>query len=120
MIGPGRWGSADRWLGIPVNWQDISGAKVIVEASVDQLQADPSQGTHFFHNITSLGISYITISSSGEDFLNWDWLSRLPAQREYNYIRHIHLDQPLAIKINGVTSQAVILKPDMPPDNLSK
>ena len=68
LIGPGRWGSADRWLGIPVNWNEICGVGAIIETAFLNLKADPSQGSHFFHNITTLGINYISISKHGEDF----------------------------------------------------
>ena len=78
LIGPGRWGSADRWLGIPVKWHDISGVGAIIESTADNLNADPSQGSHFFHNITSLGIGYLTISQNSADFINWHWLQSLP------------------------------------------
>jgi hypothetical protein len=119
LIGPGRWGSADHWLGIPVTWQDISGAGVIVEASIAQLQADPSQGTHFFHNITSLGISYITIANNEKDVLDWRWLNELPTHLELTYTKHIHFEETLTIKINGVQSQAVIIEPQITADTLN-
>lgn len=110
LIGPGRWGSADRWLGIPVTWNDISGVGGIVEASIDKLKADPSQGSHFFNNLTSLGICYITVSESGNDFIDWDWLRSLPAKNEMTYLRHVAFDSPLEIKIDGKRSRAVVLK----------
>jgi hypothetical protein len=110
LIGPGRWGSADRWLGIPVGWNDISGVGTIIEAIHDKLQADPSQGTHFFHNITSLGISYITITGIGEDFINWEWLKSLPPKTETAFLKHLRLDTPLTIKIDGRKSRAVLMK----------
>jgi hypothetical protein len=110
LIGPGRWGSADRWLGIPVGWNDISGVGSIIEATHDKLQADPSQGTHFFHNIASLGIGYITITGKGEDFINWDWLKSLPPKTETAFLKHLRLDSPLTIKIDGRKSRAVLLK----------
>ena len=110
LIGPGRWGSADRWLGIPVNWNDISGIGAIIEARSDKLHADPSQGTHFFQNITSLGISYITISKKEMDFIDWDWLNSLPQESETTYLKHVRLETPLTIKIDGKKSWAVLLK----------
>jgi hypothetical protein len=110
LIGPGRWGSADRWLGIPVNWNDISGIGAIIEAKSDKIHADPSQGTHFFQNITSLGISYITISQSEKDFIDWDWLNSLPHESETTYLRQVELETPLTIKIDGKKSWAVLLK----------
>jgi CheY-like chemotaxis protein len=109
LIGPGRWGSADRWLGIPVRWNDISGVGAMVEAISQGLNADPSQGSHFFHNITSLGISYLTTSDNGTDFIKWDWLQTLSTENETTYLKHIKLPEPLTIKIDGKKSQAVIL-----------
>jgi len=110
LIGPGRWGSADRWLGIPVTWNDISGIGAIIESTAENLKADPSQGSHFFHNITSLGISYLTIAEGGDDFLDFDWLKSLPAERETDYLRHVKLDAPITLKINGKKSRAVLIK----------
>jgi len=109
LIGPGRWGSADRWLGIPVRWTDISGVGAIVETTIENLKADPSQGSHFFHNITSLGISYLNASEGGEDFINWKWLLSLPATKETPHLKHVTLKQPLTIKIDGKQSRAVII-----------
>ncbi len=115
LIGPGRWGTSDRWLGIPVSWSDISGVGVMVETSIEKLRADPSQGSHFFNNITSLGISYLTVSDNAKsseypDVINWEWLKSLPAENETEYLRHIKLEKPLTIKIEGKKSRAVILK----------
>ncbi len=110
LIGPGRWGSADRWLGIPVSWHDISGVGAMVETTTENFKADPSQGSHFFHNITSLGISYLTISQNGDDFIDWQWLQSLPTATQTTYLQHVKLDNPLTIKIDGKKSLAVILK----------
>ncbi len=109
LMGPGRWGSADRWLGIPVNWKDISGVGAMVEMSVESLRADPSQGSHFFNNITSLGISYITILDRGGDFIDWEWLNSRPVREETESLRHVRLEGPLTLKIDGKTSRAVVL-----------
>jgi CheY-like chemotaxis protein len=109
LIGPGRWGSADRWLGIPVSWHDISGVGAMIETTTENFKADPSQGSHFFHNITSLGISYLTTSANGADFINWDWLLSLPTENQTTYLHHIKLVKPLTIKIDGKKSLAVIL-----------
>jgi hypothetical protein len=109
LIGPGRWGSADRWLGIPVRWNDISAVGAIVETAAENLKADPSQGSHFFHNMTSLGIGYFTTSVNDGSFINWQWLQSLKAIRETRYLKHIKLRKALTIKINGKKSQAVIL-----------
>ena len=109
LIGPGRWGSADRWLGIPVRWTHISGVGAIVETTIESLKADPSQGSHFFHNITSLGISYLNTSEGGDDFIDWQWLQSLPVEKETPHLKHIILNKPLTIKIDGKQSRAVII-----------
>ncbi|MBA4366844.1 MAG: phosphoenolpyruvate synthase PpsA [Desulfobacterium sp.] len=111
LIGPGRWGSADRWLGIPVSWKDICGVAAIIETASELLTADPSQGTHFFHNITSLGIGYLSIGNKGKGFLDKDWLTSLPVQNETTFICHCRLNNQLMVKIDGKESCAVIVKP---------
>lgn len=108
LIGPGRWGSADRWLGIPVSWAEISGVDAMVETASTKLKAEPSQGSHFFHNITTLGINYITIMEKGEDFLDWDWLTSIPVARETFYVSHIKLDKPFTLKVDGRKSRCVM------------
>ncbi len=110
LIGPGRWGSADRWLGIPVTWNEISGVGCIIETRTEQLRADPSQGSHFFHNITSLGISYLTITENSEDFVDWTWLMHLTIQHRTPHLKHARLDEPLIIKIDGKRSRGLIMK----------
>ena len=110
LIGPGRWGSADRWLGIPVRWTDISGVGAIVETTIEGLKADPSQGSHFFHNITSLGISYLNTAEGGEDFIDWKWLQSLPAAAETPHLKHVRVQNPLLIKIDGKESKGVIIQ----------
>ena len=110
LIGPGRWGSADRWLGIPVRWTDISGVGAIVETTIENLKADPSQGSHFFHNITSLGISYLNTSEGGEDFIDWEWLKSLPVTTQTPHLIHIRTSEPLIVKIDGKKSRGVILQ----------
>jgi len=109
LVGPGRWGTADRWLGIPVRWQDISGVSAMIELRNRQLRADPSQGSHFFQNITSLGIPYVTVTEDAEDFFDWKWIASLAAVQESSYIRHIRLDRPFTLKIDGKTSQCVMV-----------
>ena len=109
LIGPGRWGSADRWLGIPVKWHDISGVGAIIETTLENFKADPSQGSHFFHNITSLGISYLTNSQNDSDFIDWKWLLALPRAEKTTYLYHVQLDSPLTIKVDGKNSHAVII-----------
>jgi DNA-binding NarL/FixJ family response regulator len=109
LIGPGRWGSADRWLGIPVSWHEISGVGAMIETRTEGFKADPSQGSHFFQNITSLGISYLTTSENGDDFINWKWLQSLPTAKQTNYLHHVKLENPLTIKIDGKKSRGVIM-----------
>jgi hypothetical protein len=109
LIGPGRWGSADRWLGIPVTWHDISGVGAMVETTAENLKAEPSLGSHFFHNITSLGIGYLTDKRDGVDFIKWEWLKSLPIEQKTTYLNHVKLETPLTIVIDGKKSQAVIL-----------
>jgi len=109
LIGPGRWGSADRWLGIPVSWHDISAVGGIIETTSDKLNADPSQGSHFFQNITSLGIGYLTISQNSRSFINWQRLQALPTTEETAYLNYVKLDHPLTIKIDGKASRGVVL-----------
>ena len=113
LVGPGRWGSADRWLGIPVKWQHISGVAAIIELRNKQLKADPSQGSHFFQNITSLGIQYMTITegSDSDDYFDWDWVGSLPAVGETTYLRHVRIEKRMILKIDGRGSQGVIIKP---------
>ncbi|MCP3953380.1 MAG: phosphoenolpyruvate synthase/pyruvate phosphate dikinase, partial [Desulfobacterales bacterium] len=102
LIGPGRWGSADRWLGIPVRWADISHVGAIIEIrNRDLIQADASQGSHFFQHITARDLHYITISEGSEDFLDWQWLETLPAAKETHHLRHIHLNGSLILKADG-------------------
>ena len=90
-------------------WKDISGVGVIIESAAQNLKADPSQGSHFFHNITSLGISYFTTSQNKEDFIDWKWLQSLPAAKETTYLKHIKLTKPLTIKIDGKKSRGIII-----------
>ena len=113
LIGPGRWGSSDRWLGIPVGWNDISNVGVMVETTIESIKADPSQGSHFFQNITSLGISYITISNKGDDFIDYDFFRCQNCENTTQYLKHIHFDTPIKILVDGKTSQAVLM-PDLP------
>lgn len=109
LIGPGRWGSADRWLGIPVAWNDISNVGVMVETTIESIKADPSQGSHFFQNITSLGISYITVSDKGDDFINYDYFKCITCDNKTSFLKHIKFEQPIRILVDGRTSKAVMM-----------
>jgi hypothetical protein len=102
IIGPGRWGSSDPNLGIPVKWNHISGSRVIVEAAYGDFVVDPSYGTHFFHNVTSLGIGYLTVHDTAHDsFINWDRIKAQKPLAEGRYIRHLRFDRPMDIRIDG-------------------
>lgn len=112
LIGVGRWGSADPWLGIPVSWDDISGASVIIESGFKDMKVTPSQGTHFFQNLTSFGIGYFTVNSAvGKGLVDWDWLATKKSQKKRKFARRIRLDHPLVIKMNGHSGEGIILKP---------
>lgn len=112
LIGVGRWGSLDPWLGIPVTWDQIAGASVIVESGFKDWIVTPSQGSHFFQNITSFRIGYFTVNSSGNSgFIDWDWLSSIPAVEDLKYTRHLRFDQPIIVKISGHKNKGVIIKP---------
>jgi CheY-like chemotaxis protein len=112
LIGPGRWGSADRWLGIPVAWADISSVGAMVETTAPDLKAEPSQGSHFFHNVTTLGINYLTVGNKGRDFIHWDRLKELPVVEELRYVAHVALEKPFTLKVDGRKSIGVIIVPD--------
>jgi hypothetical protein len=112
LIGMGRWGSADPWLGIPVTWDQIAGARVIVESGFKDFVVTPSQGSHFFQNITSFRIGYFTVNADlGEGSIDWQWLGRRRKVVEGTYIRHIQLRRPLTVRMNGHSHRGVILKP---------
>ena len=108
LIGPGRWGSADPWLGIPVNWSEICGVGAIVETSLPQLKAEPSQGSHFFHNLTSLGINYINVNDNQDDFLDWAWLTSLTPCDTTRFVAHVKLDRPFVLKVDGRASHCAM------------
>jgi len=108
LIGPGRWGSADRFLGIPVNWRDIHGVGAIVETGSDKLKAEPSQGSHFFHNITTLGINYLTVTEKRHGSLDWDWLTNQDIYEQTEHVAHVRLSSPIMLKVDGRTSTGII------------
>jgi CheY-like chemotaxis protein len=108
LVGPGRWGSADRWLGIPVSWAEICGVGAMVETSAAELKAEPSQGSHFFHNISTLGINYVTVTDNHGDFLKWEWLTSLPIASETPFVAHVRLDCPFVLKVDGRSSRCVM------------
>jgi CheY-like chemotaxis protein len=112
LVGVGRWGSADPWLGIPVTWEQISGARVIIETGFRDFRVTPSQGSHFFQNLTSFQTGYFTVNADlGEGFVRWDWLAQQPAVSERGCVRHLRFAQPLVVRMNGRRSEGVIFKP---------
>lgn len=112
LVGPGRWGSSDHWLGIPVKWPHISNARVIVECGLENYRIDPSQGTHFFQNLTSFGVGYFTVNPySGDGWFDESFLNALPAVEETQYLRHVRFDKSMIIKMDGKKSLGVVLKP---------
>ena len=113
LVGPGRWGSSDTWLGIPVKWPHISAARVIVEAGLTNYRVDPSQGTHFFQNLTSFGVGYFTINAFMNDGVyNQEFLNAQPAVHETKYLRHVHFHQPMVVKMDGKKKLGVVLMPE--------
>ena len=112
LFGVGRWGSLDPWLGIPVTWDQISGAVSIVESGFKDFQVTPSQGSHFFQNLTSFRVGYFTVNSIDDaDFIDWDWLNTQPSKEELEFTKHLHFDKPIIVKINGHENRGVIIKP---------
>ena len=109
LIGPGRWGSSDKFLGVPVGWAHISEARAIVECGIPGFHVDPSQGTHFFQNLTSFGVGYITVNPYANDgSLDFERLNSMPATYESEFIRCVHFDEPLEICIDGVGNKAIV------------
>jgi len=114
LIGPGRWGSADPWLGIPVNWKQISQAKIIVEAGLENFHIDPSFGSHFFQNLTSLRVGYFTVNPKGRgDSLDWDWLRKQKIFKETDYLKWLRFNDQLTIQMDGRVGAGAILKPGL-------
>ena len=113
LIGPGRWGSSDHYLGVPVKWPHISAARVIVEVALKNYNIDPSQGTHFFQNLTSFGVGYFTVdTNTGEGgFVNKEMLDAMPAVEETQYVRHVRFDRPLRILMDGKKQEGAVLHP---------
>src|SRR5271167_3437422 len=113
LIGVGRWGSNESWLGIPVAWDQISGARVIVESGFHDFRVVPSQGSHFFQNLTAFHIGYFTVNPDvGEGFVDWQWLAAQPAVEEHGCVRHLQFPAPLVVLMNGKTSEGMIFKPE--------
>jgi hypothetical protein len=112
LIGPGRWGSRDPWLGIPIRWPQISEARIIVETTLQNFQIEPSQGTHFFHNLTTFRVGYFMVNSlTHEDYFDIDFLKAQNFLFENSFIRHLRFEQPIKVYIDGKNNIGVILKP---------
>lgn len=112
LIGPGRWGSSDSWLGVPVKWPDISAARIIVEVALKNYRVDPSQGTHFFQNMTSFGVGYFTVDTNlpGEGgIMRKEMLDVMPAVEETAWVRHVRFDRPLRIMMDGMKQEGVVM-----------
>jgi CheY-like chemotaxis protein len=113
LVGVGRWGSLDPWLGIPVTWEQIAGARAIIETSFKDMAVEPSQGSHFFQNITSFMVGYFTVNSVQKNgFVDWDWLLEQDAVESKAYTKHIRFKKPIVIKMNGHENKGIILKPE--------
>jgi CheY-like chemotaxis protein len=113
LIGVGRWGTLDPWLGIPVTWDQISGARAIVEANMKDFNVTPSQGSHFFQNLTSFMVGYFTVNAqANQGFIDWEWLLQQDVVEEMNYTRHIRCEKSITIKMNGHKNKGIILKPE--------
>jgi CheY-like chemotaxis protein len=112
LIGVGRWGSLDAWLGIPVTWDQISGANAIVESGFRDFEVEPSQGSHFFQNITSFRVGYFTVDAASRiGFIDWDWLLSQRAIEEFEFTRHLRFLRPFSVRINGHQNRGIITKP---------
>lgn len=110
LVGPGRWGTTDRWLGVPVKWEQISAAQVIVEADYGDFVVEPSFGTHFFQNLITFSIAYLTVnSSSRSSMIRWDWLNGLEVVSETEHVRHVRLEKPIEVLVDGRTGEAVVI-----------
>jgi CheY-like chemotaxis protein len=114
LIGIGRWGSLDPWLGIPVTWDQISGAAAIVESGFKDFEVEPSQGSHFFQNITSFRVGYFTVDAAHKiGFIDWEWLLSQPVLEELTFTKHLQFKDPVSVRINGHKNIGIILKPDL-------
>lgn len=109
LIGFGRWGTSDAWAGIPVTWGQISAAKVIVEAPLEGMNSELSQGSHFFHNVTSFRVFYFSVPYSGEFLINWEWLNSQEEISSTEHVKHVRLSRPLTIKVDGRSGKGVII-----------
>jgi len=114
LIGVGRLGSNDPWLGVPVEWDEISGARVIVEAGFRDFRVTPSQGSHFFQNLMAFQVGYFTVNpDAGEGSVDWEWLTAQPAAEERGCVRHLRFDDSLLVVMNGKAREGMIFKPGL-------
>jgi hypothetical protein len=113
LLGVGRWGTLDPWLGIPVEWEQIAGARIIIESSFKDMEVTPSQGSHFFQNLTSFMVGYFSVGQNFKNsIIDWDWLLSCKTKSEKIFTKHIRLKSPLIVKMNGKTNEGIILKPE--------
>lgn len=110
LIGFGRWGSSDPWLGIPVEWNDISGAEVIIEATLPTMNVELSQGSHFFHNLSSFGKCYLQVDFNEAKSVDWNWLKKQTVTETKEFIRYVKLNQPLRVKVDGRSGRGIVLR----------
>jgi hypothetical protein len=115
LLGFGRWGSSDPWLGVPVTWGQVAGARVIVEASLPSVRIDPSQGSHFFHNVSSLGVMYFALGSAEPTDVRWSWLEALPATSQTEFVRQVRLEEPLHVRVDGRSGRGYVRWGGPPP-----
>ena len=113
LIGFGRWGTSDPWLGIPVTWSQIAGAKVLVEATLPAMNVELSQGAHFFHNLLSFGVPYFAVRHEAPRGIAWDWLESLPVEHETAHVRHARVPSPLRMAVDGRSGRGLILRPEV-------
>ena len=111
LIGFGRWGSADPWLGIPVRWDQISGARGIVEAALPGMNPEPSQGSHFFHNLSSFSVLYYTVPREAARAIDWSWLEGLETVTRTEHVRHVRTKAPLVLRVDGRSRRGVAWRP---------
>jgi len=116
LVGVGRWGSLDHWLGIPVTWDQISGAQCIVESGFKDFNVTPSQGSHFFQNLTSFRVGYFTVNAQvNQGFIDWQWIAEQPVAEQLTFTKHLQFEKPIIIKINGSQNKGIVLKPKQNP-----
>ena len=108
LIGFGRWGSSDPWLGVPVTWGQVAGAGVIVEATLPDVRIEPSQGSHFFHNVSSLGVVYFSIDDTAPTRMQWEWLDSRMMVTETGFLRHVRIEEPLLVRVDGRSGRGFV------------